>query len=432
MSIREILQANGLELLKENVAEGGTATIHKAKVVNVNPPFDEEAEIIAIKQYKPSLLAIPGQKERIVQEAKLGASIRHPNFVKSYGIIHNTDDTILLAMDWVPGQQLATWNVDPSSPKDWLCIQSLSLELVSAVEALHKENVYHRDLKSENVIVSTYNHAKLKDLGIAEMVADDAVTMHTQVKDFIGSIRFASPQFVRGEQYQSEDDVYGLGTILFELTTGTRVYDEVERKTLLTSEILQRPPAFPGLLSGVPEPIQTLIVGMLYPNRARRPTLSEVRSTFEDPESSKYIKKELAAQDQERRGYDVIHVCDEDKGHSIYADLRGKKLNPSEDIYIVVRRLQPIEVPSQSSQVAPERWVSYVKLRHTTEQGIGHFVRVEKRKKNNQLTPQFYTADEYLNRKIGYEYRQRQVEYEYVDKISCNFQVGDIIVPEKL
>src|SRR5690606_368692 len=120
--------------------------------------------------------------------------------------------------------------------------RKILLQLVDGLEALHTNQVLHRDIKSENAMVLKDGTAKLMDLGIVLDLTDEAATMHTQVKDFIGSIRFASPQFVRGEKFAPEDDIYGLGTIAFELATGERVYDGVERKTLLPTEILQRPP----------------------------------------------------------------------------------------------------------------------------------------------------------------------------------------------
>jgi serine/threonine protein kinase len=105
----------------------------------------------------------------------------------------------------------------------------VALGVLDALTELHAQSIFHRDLKTENVLMDG-EIPKVTDLGIAEHALDDAATMHTQMKDFIGSIRFACPQFVRGEPFRPEDDLYAFGTVLFELLTGAQVYDDVERR----------------------------------------------------------------------------------------------------------------------------------------------------------------------------------------------------------
>lgn len=219
---------------------------------------------------------------------------------------------------------------------------------------------------------------KITDLGIAEVDSNDTATMHTQLKDFIGSIRFASPQFVRGEKFQPADDIYGFGTILFELCTGVQVYEYVERKTLLATEILANPPKIPSLLGDVPKPIRTLLEGCLHPKCNRRPTINQLRESLLSPDSSAYIQNELDAQNKDLRGYEVIEI--DDKGAVGFVDLRGRDIESYEldGVWTIVRRSQEAHVPSAGGIVQIEKWVADVRIKHI-HAGVAQCIRVSRR-----------------------------------------------------
>ncbi len=416
MNFDELIRATGLEIIQKEKAEGGSAIIHKAKVIE--PSFANVGDIVAVKQYKPDMLR-NNQFARIQQEANLCAKIKNSNFVVSYGLFGEPDSCVILVMEWLDGSQLDKWINDRKDLDNWDNIQKMIISLISAVEALHDVEVMHRDIKTENIMIDSAGNVKLMDLGIAEQITEDADTMHTQVKDFIGSIRFASPQFVSGEPFKPADDVYALGTVIFELLTGKRVYEDVERKTLLTHEILLHQPTIPDLLPSIPPPMRTVLQGMLNPERSRRPTLIELRSAIEKPDNAEYIQRELEAQSKEQRGYEVILV---DKNSlSVHADLRGE--SPQIDsIWSGVRRGEAVKVPSRGGSVSTENWIAYVKLKHIYN-GVGQFVTVTKQWKS---TSDFAGISSAL-RSISGGYH----EYEEDDAKQGGVNVGDIVIKER-
>lgn len=368
------LEELGLKLTRERVAEGGTSRIHQVQVVSPDSRFGLPGTLLALKEYKSGVLDSPGQFERIRQEAALASKVDHPNIVQSFGLLPTTDETALHLLEWVDGPTLQQWAA--SSKHTWDGLRGVAAGLLDGLAALHELGILHRDLKSENVLMSD-GSPKITDLGIAEVLINDQATMHTQVKDFIGSIRFASPQFIRGEPFVPADDIYGVGTILFELFTGTQVYEDVVRKTLLSAEILSAPPKVGTLREGIPGPIRTLLEGTLSPDRARRPQISQLADAINTPENSVYIQSELDAQTRARRGYEVIAV--EDDGDTAFVDLRGdSEFNGLDKVWRVVRRTRKVKVPSAGGEVELERWVADVHTKHV-HGGVAQCIRVVRR-----------------------------------------------------
>jgi serine/threonine protein kinase len=337
--------------------------------------------LFALKEYKASVLEIPGQLERIRQESTLMAKIEHPNVVRSYGLLPSRAAIALHLLEWVDGPTLQNWvKTAPDEGYTWEALRSVALGVLDGLDTLHSRSILHRDLKSENVLMAG-TVPKITDLGIAEARSDENATMHTQVKDFIGSIRFASPNFVRGENFVVEDDVYGYGTIFFELCTGSQVYEEVVRKTLLTAEILARAPKIPSLRQQIPGPVRTLLQGCLHPDRKRRPTTAQLRDGITSPETSKYVQSELDAQNRAQRGYAVVSV--DSDGKNAFVDLRGEDdFSGFEEVWRIVRRLHKVNVPSAGGDVEPECWIADVHIKHV-HGGLAYCMRVTRHWQND-------------------------------------------------
>jgi serine/threonine protein kinase len=271
-------------------------------------------------------------------------------------------------MDWVQGVPLDQWCISDSRKRSWEETSNLALGLIDGLSALHKERIKHRDVKPANIFVATDSTPILMDLGVVELAADDESTLHTSVKDFIGSVRYAAPQFIRGEPFEFADDVYALGATLYLVITGKEVFAGVDRKPLLPHYILTEPPRAGEIASGLPSQLSVLLEGTLHPDRKRRPTLEEVREFFKAPETAPYTQRELDARNREKRGFEVVAVYDQ--GASVLADLRGAE--PRATSYAVVRELKAVRVPSLGGEAKPEKWIADVELKHV-HNGLAHF-----------------------------------------------------------
>lgn len=379
MSVDDRLEELGIRLARREIGNGGSAVVHNGVVTNAAeglPPVDSA---VAVKEYHRSLLSVPGQVERVRQEFELGRTLEHPNVVKSYRLITYSNDDgsqgALLVLEWIDGMTLDEWQ--RSRPKDlqWETLRAIALDIVSGLEALHARNVLHRDLKPENVMIRKSGEAVIMDIGVAEVTDDNDHTMHTSVKDFVGSVRFAAPQFILGEPFVAADDIYSLGATLLLLLTGKQIYHEVERKPVLPIAVVNTSPKIDSLLDGVPASMQVVLAGALNRDRKRRPTLAQLRECLANPETADYITNELEQQAAESRTYPVINVM-ENGGHFL-VDLGGDTVDV-DDVFEVVRPGRRITVPSYQREITPEIWVASAVLKHVNA-NVGHFIVLKKR-----------------------------------------------------
>ena len=368
------LESAGLVLVDDAVAEGGSAVLHKARVQRQCGHLPEEGSFVAVKQHKDSILAIPGQLDRIQQEADVGRRIQHDHFVRTYGLLQDGGPPALL-LEWIEGRTLEKWYFSQPKPHDWSTLQRFALGIARGLEGLHAAGVHHRDIKPENIMIDANERAVLMDIGVAEITADVEHTMHTSVKEFVGSVRTASPQFILGERYDAKDDVYSLGATCHFMFTGKRLFDEVERKPVLPIMIVTAVPQVAALQPDVPAPMKVLLQASLHRTRERRPSLAEFIECLERPDNAAILSRELERQGAEERSYSVIRVMD--NGASFFADLAGDDVSPGSE-YTIVRKLAPLSVPSYQKDIVPEKWIAEAVLKHIN-QNVGYFKIIGKR-----------------------------------------------------
>lgn len=403
----------GITIKNENIGEGGSALVHEA-LANEGNAFElPVGEQIAVKEFKKTILEIENQVERIRQESEIGQKIRHENIVKTYGLIETEEQEFALIMEYVEGEDLSSWSSKQRKGTAWSKWKQIALDICEAVGTLHDNGVLHRDIKPENIIIKK-NRAKLMDIGIACMASPNEHTMHTQLKDFIGSIRYSSPQFLKGDEYTKEDDVYMIGATLLEIFSGKRPYSDIERKIVLPIVMQSSPLRIDKLKEKIPIPIKVLINGALNQDRKRRPTTEDFRSALLNPEESAYINNEIHRQLRDKAGYDVIKITE--GGGDIFVDTGNDTPDFSLE-YVVIRRLRPLNVPSLGMETEPEMWIANVELRHF-QQGIGHFKLIGKR----------WIEPKNIFSSLSF---QTQGRWEEFDKQNLEVKKGDIVVKKQ-
>lgn len=380
MPLDERLGEIGLHIVSREVGSGGSATVHKAVVESERLAGLAVGSFVAVKEYKPTILTIEGQLERIRQEAEIGLRINHKNLARAYGLLdpdpNDPTSGHVLLLQWIDGVTLEQWYANAPKPVAWETVKSLALAILDGLEALHSQGVWHRDLKPENVMVDGNGNAVVMDIGVCELTSDAVHTLHTPLKDFVGSTRFASPQFILGEPFVQADDIYSLSTVYYLLFTGKQVFHQIVRKPVIPIYVVTESPRVDSLAQHIPASMRLLLQAGLHRERSRRPSILEVRESLTKPEDASFLSRELDRQSAESRGYAILDVVRD--GASFFADMAGDEPEIDREYTVVRRHGKKVKLKSYNREVAPEQWVARVVLKHVY-QNVGHFVTLGKR-----------------------------------------------------
>ncbi len=209
---------------------------------------------------------------RLEREAKLAATLHHPNIVGVHDLV-SSDGRTYLVMDLVDGTSLADLLTTAGSLTP-LRAASLMREVCDAVDFAHRRGVIHRDIKPANVLVSREGRAYVTDFGVARATSTDAAGL-TGTGMVIGTVRFMAPEVALGRPAGPASDVYSLGATLFACVEGRSPLaggGGPEESTAAQLLRLVSAPAPPPTQAGALRP---LIMAMLDAEPGRRPSLPE-------------------------------------------------------------------------------------------------------------------------------------------------------------
>ena len=200
---------------------------------------------------------------RLLSEARALAAVRHPNIVALHDVLTGTWGTALV-LEILPGETLAA-RLSRDGPVSAPIAISVAMQLAAALEAVHQAGLVHRDVKPGNVIIRPDGAVRLIDFGIARPAGDrHGLTPAGKVE---GTLRSISPEQLAGGAVTPATDLFGLGTVLFELLEGRPPFDATDPERLTRLHRLGRPPV---ILT--PPPLADLLSRLLEPNPAARPS----------------------------------------------------------------------------------------------------------------------------------------------------------------
>lgn len=267
----------GHYLLERRLGRGGMGEVFLA--------WDERLERhVALKRIRGDRPMDPRRRARFRREARAIARLSHPVIVQIYDLV-DTDDGEGIVMEYVEGTSLAKMlagaGVRAPGGLDVGLAIALAAELADGLEQAHAKGILHRDLKAENVMVTTAGHAKLLDFGLAYRLAeafgeargaDGAIEgALTESGVLIGTAHAMSPEQARGGALDHRSDLFALGGVLYAMLTGRPPFvgaDLVDTLHRITSE-----PAAPvrALRPEVPEELSALVERLLAKDPAGRP-----------------------------------------------------------------------------------------------------------------------------------------------------------------
>jgi len=173
---------------------------------------------LAIKVLHSGLADSPEFVERFEREAEALRRLDHPNIVRFFGI-EREEDVTFLVLEYVEGPTLATRLAHPGGVLPLDEVVSTLQDLCSALAFAHRKGVIHRDVKAGNVLLAPDGHALLSDFNISRLGESPTVTVFP-----IGTAAYMSPEQCEGKQLDTTSDIYSLGVVLFEMSTGRRPF----------------------------------------------------------------------------------------------------------------------------------------------------------------------------------------------------------------
>ncbi|MFN8284329.1 MAG: protein kinase [Chitinophagales bacterium] len=213
------------------IGEGGMGTVYLAEHVHIGRKA-------AIKVLHKKYLSNSNIKERFKHEAATLSQIQHPNIVKLYDYVE-TNDGLYLIMEYAEGVLLDDYIKKESGPiKEENAIKIMN-GLLAGFAYAHSQNIVHRDVKPNNVIISRdFNTVKILDFGIAKIINDNSKNL-TKDGTQMGTVYYMSPEQVRGQKVDNRSDIYSLGVTLFQIITGINPYEKITTEFEIYSKITQ-------------------------------------------------------------------------------------------------------------------------------------------------------------------------------------------------
>lgn len=248
-------------LLRE-LGRGGMGSVYAAA--------DQELDrIVALKFLSPDAISARPALQ-LIREAKTLSSLNHPNIVTVYDVLQS-GKTLAIAMELIDGQPL---RMLCGSAAGSVRVIGLGLQIGQALAAAHAHGIVHRDIKPENIFIRSDGYVKLLDFGLARSVTtNDSVSLAGLLA---GTLRYMSPEQLRGEPVSPASDIFAFGLVLYELATGRHPFRASSPLETAHAIGTQTPPAPSSVNPQISRPLERLILSMLAKDAAARPSTNQV------------------------------------------------------------------------------------------------------------------------------------------------------------
>jgi serine/threonine protein kinase len=247
--------------LFEMVGTGGMGVVYRAKDLRDNRE-------IALKVLRPEQAVYPDFVARFEREVHEASELRHPNLTAVFegGKARNR---LYIAMEFVRGRTLEKILADARRLPARRALV-IARRVAEGLAAAHGMGMVHRDIKPDNIVLGTNDEVKIMDFGLLRKTDDMAVI--TAKGEFIGTVRYASPEHMRGERVDARGDLYSLGVVLYEMLAGSRPHDGRDTMRLAREVAYGAPaPNLHEIAADVPAEISALVHLMLQLKPEDRP-----------------------------------------------------------------------------------------------------------------------------------------------------------------
>jgi len=212
----------------EKLGEGGMGVVYKAEDIRLE-------RLVALKFLPPHVSEDSDEKARFIHEAKSASALNHPNVTTIYGI-EESPEGLFIAMECVDGKTLR--QVVKEGPLSLKKVLDIAVQICEGMAAAHEKGVIHRDIKAENIMVTTRGQVKIMDFGLAKLKGASKLT---QTGTTLGTVGYMSPEQASGEEVDQRSDVFSFGVVLYEMLTGRLPFQGDNQAAIVNAIINEEP-----------------------------------------------------------------------------------------------------------------------------------------------------------------------------------------------
>jgi serine/threonine protein kinase len=253
--------------LDDTLGSGGMGEVFRATRLLIG-------DSVALKVLHAEQMSNQHAVERFRREAQAAARLKHPNAVSIYDFGVSNQGLVFLVMELVEGQSLRQI-LKQQGPLAPLAIAEILHQVAAALDEAHKQQIIHRDIKPDNIIVATLPSSlrvKVLDFGIAKLRdLTVSATNLTQTGGVIGTPYYMSPEQCLGEELDARSDIYSLGIVAYECLTGLVPFNAPNSSAVVVQQVTQAPPPMRAINPNISPLVEAVVLHALEKRREARP-----------------------------------------------------------------------------------------------------------------------------------------------------------------
>ena len=264
----------------DTLGSGGMGEVYKARDTRLN-------RLVAIKVLRNDLAANASHTQRFIQEAKSASALNHQNIVTIYDVFQY-EGMDCLVMEYIAGKTLHA--LIPREGMRWNEALRIAAQVAEGLRKAHSAGIIHRDIKPSNVMVPADGPVKILDFGLAKLTESEVLTGDdatrtagsvTQEGAVVGTVSYMSPEQAQGRPVDSRSDIFSFGSMLYEMLTGRRAFQE--DSVVGTLAAILHNDAAPSASPGVPRALLRVLFKCLQKKPEDRwQDMGDVKQLLED------------------------------------------------------------------------------------------------------------------------------------------------------
>ncbi len=240
----------------EKLGEGGMGVVYKAHDTKLD-------RIVALKFLPHHIATSETDRARFLQEARAASQINHPNVCTIYDIKEEEGEQFIV-MEYVDGvtlhkkiREMERNDISFYTIND---VITYTIQIAEALRKAHSKGVIHRDIKSDNIMITTDSQIKIMDFGLAKLKYSIRIT---KTSSTVGTLAYMAPEQIKGAEADERSDIFSFGVVIFEMLTGKLPFHGVHEPAIMYSILNEPPDSILKYRQDVPDAFIAIIKKML-------------------------------------------------------------------------------------------------------------------------------------------------------------------------